>query len=56
MHWPFEDPAALQGTDEAKMAKFREVRDQIEARILDWLRQGDRGGDDSGLHLILSSL
>ena len=36
--WPFEDPAAAQGTDEEKLAKFREVRDQIEARIKDWLQ------------------
>jgi arsenate reductase (thioredoxin) len=35
-HWSFEDPAACEGTDEAKLAKFREVRDQIEARIKEW--------------------
>jgi len=38
LHWPFEDPAAAEGSDEEVMAKFREVRDQIEARILAWLR------------------
>ena len=51
MHWPFEDPAAMEGPDERKLAKFREVRDQIEARILAWLRDGD--GEAGGLHLIL---
>ena len=33
LHWGFDDPAALQGTDEQKLAKFREVRDQIEVAI-----------------------
>ena len=37
LHWDLEDPAAFVGDDEAKMAKFREVRDQIEARVLAWL-------------------
>ncbi len=38
-HWPFEDPAAFEGDDEEKLAKFREVRDQIEAQVLEWLRE-----------------
>ena len=37
-HWSFEDPAAVKGTDQEKLDKFREVRDQIEARIKDWLK------------------
>ena len=37
LHWPFEDPAASEGSDEEKRKKFREVRDQIEQRIKDWL-------------------
>lgn len=37
LHWPFDDPAAASGTDEAKLAKFREVRDQINQRIKVWL-------------------
>jgi arsenate reductase len=36
-HWPFEDPAAFVGSPEAKLAKFREVRDQIEAKVKDWV-------------------
>lgn len=36
-HWSFEDPAAFEGADDAKLAKFREVRDQIEARIKEWV-------------------
>jgi arsenate reductase len=37
LHWSFEDPAALQGTPEERLAKFREVRDQIEAQLQAWL-------------------
>lgn len=37
MHWSFQDPAALEGTDVEKLAKFREVRDLIEAKIKAWL-------------------
>jgi arsenate reductase len=39
MHWAFDDPAAFEGTDEDKLAKFREVRDQIDRRIRDWLAE-----------------
>ena len=39
MHWPFDDPAAFQGSDEAKTEKFREIRNQIEARVLAWLAE-----------------
>jgi arsenate reductase (thioredoxin) len=35
--WPFDDPAAAQGSDEAKLAKFRQIRDEIEAKIKHWL-------------------
>jgi arsenate reductase len=47
MHWSFEDPAAFEGPEEGKLAKFRQVRDQIEARIKDWLlEQSQASGDD----------
>ncbi|MGQ9921808.1 MAG: arsenate reductase ArsC [Desulfobacca sp.] len=39
LFWPFDDPAAAMGPPEAQLAKFREVRDQIEARLLAWLRE-----------------
>jgi arsenate reductase (thioredoxin) len=39
LHWPFEDPASFEGTEEDKLAKFREVRDQIEERIMKWLEE-----------------
>jgi len=37
LHWPFEDPAAFEGSDAAKLEKFRQVRDQIKARVAAWL-------------------
>ncbi len=39
LHWLFEDPAALTGTDEEKLAKFRQVRDQIEEKIRLWVSE-----------------
>ena len=38
-HWDFEDPAAFEGSYEEKMAKFREVRDQIDQRVQDWVAE-----------------
>lgn len=37
LHWSFEDPAKFAGTEEEKLAKFREVRDLIEQRIKTWV-------------------
>ncbi len=39
LHWPFEDPAAFLGTEEQKLNKFREIRDQIRVRIESWLEE-----------------
>ena len=39
MHWSFEDPAKFEGTEEEKLAKFREVRDLMEKRIKNWLAE-----------------
>jgi arsenate reductase (thioredoxin) len=33
LHWPFEDPAAVQGSEEERKAAFRSARDQIKSRI-----------------------
>jgi len=41
LYWPFEDPVAFVGSEEAKLATFREVRDQIAARIKLWLRESE---------------
>jgi arsenate reductase len=39
LHWSFDDPSAATGSDEQRMARFRRVRDEIEARIERWLAQ-----------------
>ncbi len=38
LHWPLEDPAAVQGSPEAILATFREIRDQIEVRVQELTR------------------
>ena len=43
LHWPFADPAAFMGSEEERLAKFREVRDQIDRRIQEWLAGQDDG-------------
>jgi arsenate reductase len=39
MFWPFEDPARFEGSEAEKLAKFRQVRDQIAGRIREWLAE-----------------
>ncbi len=36
LHAGFEDPAAFEGSDEAKLKKFREIRDEIKKWIEDF--------------------
>ncbi|QOY86822.1 arsenate reductase ArsC [Paludibaculum fermentans] len=33
IHWSFEDPAAVEGSEEERLAAFRRIRDQIRARV-----------------------
>ena len=37
LHWPFEDPAAVEGSEEVRKASFRRIRDQIHGRIMVFL-------------------
>jgi len=39
LYWPFEDPAAATGTYEERLQVFRDVRNQIDARIIAWLAE-----------------
>jgi arsenate reductase len=39
MEWPFEDPAVCEGSEEERLQKFRAVRDQIDKKIADWLKE-----------------
>jgi len=39
LSWTFEDPAAAEDDDQTKLTKFRQIRDQIEAKILEWINE-----------------
>lgn len=39
VHWSFEDPAALEGSADERLSEFRKIRDQIAARLDDWLKK-----------------
>ena len=39
-HWPFEDPASAEGSDEKVREEFRRVRDQIRTKIGDFFKTG----------------
>lgn len=37
LHWGFEDPSSLDGTDEERMARTRAIRDQICLKVEGWV-------------------
>ncbi|OPL19098.1 MAG: hypothetical protein AVO35_12555 [Candidatus Aegiribacteria sp. MLS_C] len=37
--WDLEDPAALEGSRDERLALFREVRDRIESRVMDFVEE-----------------
>lgn len=39
LHWDLEDPAAATGDDAEKLARFREIRDQIDGRVREWIAE-----------------
>lgn len=39
LHWSFPDPSGFAGSKEEKLAKTREVRDAIEAKIREFVRK-----------------
>ena len=41
LHWPHDDPAAVEGSEEHRQAAFRRVRDQLHGRILSFLPEGE---------------
>jgi arsenate reductase len=41
IHWNFPDPAAAQGTHEVRLEVFRRTRDDIAARLREWVNQLD---------------
>ena len=43
LYWPFEDPSTFVGSENEQLAKFREVRDQIERKIRTWMTDAQDG-------------
>jgi arsenate reductase len=43
LHWNFADPAEAQGSDEEKLEVFRKVRDQIKARLEEFVKESRDG-------------
>jgi arsenate reductase (thioredoxin) len=40
LHWPFEDPAESVGPEAERLKVFERVRDEIQARIVRFLKEG----------------
>jgi arsenate reductase len=38
IHWSFEDPAAVEGSETERLSAFRRIRDQIHARVKAFLQ------------------
>ena len=38
-HWPFNDPAKVQGNEAERLAAVRIVRDEIDQQIIRWLQE-----------------
>src|ERR1035441_4397825 len=38
LHWSFEDPAALQGSEQERLVAFRRIRDRIHERVKAFFR------------------
>jgi arsenate reductase len=43
-HWPFDDPAALTGSGEERLAGVRRIRDRIEEAVAAFVRRFREGG------------
>ncbi len=44
LHWPLQDPAAEKGTEDERLARFREVRDEIRRRLPELLTVTESAG------------
>ena len=42
LHWSFKDPSALTGTEEERLQGTREIRDQIKARVGEWIAEAGK--------------
>ena len=37
LHWSFQDPSKLEGSEEEKLVKIAEIKDAIKTRIMEWI-------------------
>ena len=42
LHWSFDDPADVQGSDPDRLQVFRRVRDEIVEQVRRWLQVADQ--------------
>jgi len=39
LHWPFDDPSSFKGTNEEILERTRQVRDKIERKVREWIKE-----------------
>jgi len=39
LHWSFPDPSAITGSEEEKLRRTREIRDEIKGRVKSWIKE-----------------
>jgi arsenate reductase (thioredoxin) len=49
LHWPFDDPASVQGSEEERKAAFRKIRDQIGERLTDFIASSESSLPEASL-------
>lgn len=42
IHWSFDDPASVDGSEDERLAVFRRVRDEIRDRLIEFVALADR--------------
>jgi arsenate reductase len=47
LHWPLEDPASLEGSDEEKLERVRRIRDEIRDRVASFVGAPDEADTDA---------
>jgi len=39
LHWPFQDPSKLQGTEQERLDRIRNIRDRIKSQVEKWIHE-----------------
>lgn len=52
LHWSFPDPSKFTGTDEEKIDKIREVKEDIKEKIAEWVASISRESYKKGLRAV----